>query len=383
MNKIEWKKFLLSSQMAMLIIVVMVLILSDMYGRNVTDTIRLPKSLQKQEGKSTAWQSSSDPSRRCHPASFIGAYPNEENGFIPQHVFTWQRQPPFFLIGNSRHDYITSLARPETPFFEFHVSEWLVEILDQAREDRGRGKAQASEEQFVQHHPVWFFDIGANIGVHTLHVAATGYPVVAIEGFPPTGAHLACNKKINNFDHLYVIPEAISSKEQDLCFSVPLFNNIGASNAAKDYTECNPAFLSHARPLDSMLYDVEKNIPVQKLGPPAIMKIDIEGFEYEAFVSLAKHLANPEWRPNIIFAELYPQFLTAKGSSFQQIGKLIIGYGYDMYSADLSIKYNQQVLALGPNEEIDQQPCHNYLFVKVNTKLPPPNKKLCFEYDSE
>ena len=45
--------------------------------------------------------------------------------------------------------------------------------------------------------------VGSNIGVHSLHVAAAGYPTISIEGFRPTAARTFCSKLLNRFEHMY------------------------------------------------------------------------------------------------------------------------------------------------------------------------------------
>lgn len=117
--------------------------------------------------------------------------------------------------------------------------------------------------------------VGSNIGVHSLHVAASGFPVVAVEGFPPTAARISCSKLMNGFESLVVVPSAVGAVEGDLCFDTYVVN-VGGTNAMANHTGCLDIARSHVRPLDSILDNIETQMG-RVIGPPALVKIDVEG----------------------------------------------------------------------------------------------------------
>ena len=80
---------------------------------------------------------------------------------------------------------------------------------------------------------VWFLDIGANVGVHAVAVAAEGFPVVAVEASPATAERLRCSAALNRFSHLFVVNAAVDSVSGlPLCMTVPAASNFGMNRAA-------------------------------------------------------------------------------------------------------------------------------------------------------
>lgn len=351
---------------------------------------------------SCLWQASDDELLSCESRTFSGVTAPAK----PQ-SFTWHLEPDFMLVANTQDDYITHLSQPETNFFEYHNSRWFVSILDQVRicvcvcvsiicdrsppqkvrRERGRDGPDAEQPEYCETtDPVWMMDVGANIGVHTLYVAAEGYGVVAVEGFPATGGHLSCSKILNRFDHVYVIPRAVSRTERTLCFSNSVANVGGNLAMASVQAACGEAFRARALPLDRLLRAAEdaQQLKSQRiLGPPALLKVDVEGSEGEVFATLQEHFASPAWRPNYIFVELVPDFLRNFNSSFVRVAQTVISYGYAMWTADHTDDLTSKLLAMTPEQEskLPKIPCHNFLFIHERSSAPPPNPKACAEYN--
>ena len=244
--------------------------------------------------------------------------------------------------------------------------------------------------------PVWFLDVGANVGVHAAAMAAVGVPVLAVEGYPGSAARLACTKSLNRWDHLVVVPEAIASQPGRVCFAVRGEDNQGmnwldGSGAGAD--ACPVGDAATARGLSDML---EAHAP-RSLVPPAIVKVDIEGSELIMLRSFARHLdgehagareaplaAWPEgppadrhkWRPEIFVFELRSQLLTAHGgATIQQVVAFMHGYGYRGFIASGTEEITH-VHAQSPDDAskfldalLTRSQCPNYIFIRSDLDI--------------
>lgn len=142
--------------------------------------------------------------------------------------------------------------------------------------------------------------VGSNIGVHSLHVAATGYPTISIEGFRPTAARTFCSKLLNRFEHMYgelgnpelahfsgqtthpvrrltptVVSSAVGEAEGSICFDSNA-DNMGGTNAMSKKTDCPDVSMNRVKRLDAIIDDAEAAIG-RPIGAPTVAKIDIEG----------------------------------------------------------------------------------------------------------
>ncbi|MBU6157442.1 MAG: FkbM family methyltransferase [Bacteroidetes bacterium] len=204
-----------------------------------------------------------------------------------------------------------------------------------------------------------FADVGANVGSYT--VLASGYcgaTTMAFEPVPKTFSWLNKNIKINKIENkVYAYNIGLGSKEGELSFSHKndTVNHVVMNSQNEDVIKV---------PISSL------DLFVQKHGTPALIKIDVEGFEKEVIDGLR----------NLIYDENLKAIIVELNGSGIRYGfddnlvsnyLLSIGfqtYEYDPFKRDLKI-----VNALGK---------HNTLFIRdfefVNNRIKTASKNRIF-----
>lgn len=154
-----------------------------------------------------------------------------------------------------------------------------------------------------------FFDIGANNGLMSMAgaegVGAAG-KVVAFEPHPKTADELREQMRINNLDHIVQVEEIALSNEDGLVE----FSDDGPSDmlgiaSIDDQVSARTIMVPAAR-LDSL---------IERLGPPAAMKIDVEGADMWVLEGATAVLA--EHKP-LIFMELHTPEIAVEYNAFME-----------------------------------------------------------------
>ncbi len=164
-----------------------------------------------------------------------------------------------------------------------------------------------------------FVDVGANIGTFTL--LASGHRKsrsIAIEPIPATFEHLKKNTSINSLEPLvHLHNKGLGAEKKMLKFTSmwDTYNNVITEDAVK-----NEKYFIEVEvvTLDSIVGDQN----------PGLMKIDVEGFEYEVLVGGSNTLKKESLKAIII--ELNG---TGKryGHSDQEIHEILAGNGFSKY----------------------------------------------------
>jgi FkbM family methyltransferase len=137
-----------------------------------------------------------------------------------------------------------------------------------------------------------FFDVGANVGNHSLCLAAQGSPVFAFEPYAPVRAQLLRKFQVNPGLAARLFDFGLADRDALLSFRAPAGTNIGTGS----FEEAGPE------------QDGEPRLPVRRgdealaqlaLPPIEILKIDVEGFEPRVFTGLRKRIRSD--RPVILF----------------------------------------------------------------------------------
>jgi FkbM family methyltransferase len=158
-----------------------------------------------------------------------------------------------------------------------------------------------------------FCDIGAWVGPTSLHAALCGAQVVGVEADPAAAARLAGNVAANPelASRIRIVQRAASPREGRL--------RLGAPRKPGD----SMGSLLHADLPEH--WDVETIAPAALLAiaepvPPGrwLVKVDIEGGEYELLPALAAAL-DPA-RTRAVIAAFHPRLLTAAGWPAERIG---------------------------------------------------------------
>lgn len=162
-----------------------------------------------------------------------------------------------------------------------------------------------------------FFDVGANVGIVTLHAAKICH-TVAFEPDPSFRRRLQVNSALNPDRSFILEPTAISDSDG----TVVLYTDGDDGNSPSlvhQRGESGSVPVS-ARSLDSLLAE-------GRLPRPTVIKLDIEGAEILALRGAAHLLAGSD-RPRALFIEVHDTFLPAFGSSPDEVYGLLKEFGY-------------------------------------------------------
>jgi FkbM family methyltransferase len=168
------------------------------------------------------------------------------------------------------------------------------------------------------------FDVGANIGMVSLH-AAKICKTVAFEPDPSFRQRLNANMGLNP-DRVFALePIAVSDSDS----TMQLFTD-GADGKSPSLVQNGerPSVTVPARSLDSLMTE-------GRLPRPTVIKLDIEGAEILALRG-AKQLLTGLDRPRALFIEVHDTYLPGFGSSADEVHSLLREYGYtnDVYRSE-------------------------------------------------
>lgn len=169
-----------------------------------------------------------------------------------------------------------------------------------------------------------FLDMGANIGTHTVHMAAHGYETHAWE---PTHANYVlthCALAMSNlpapvrFNHF-----GLGAKASTACIESVGYN-MGDSVANVDFSTCEPANTASIGTLDHYYRTFLRGRKV------ALVKIDVQGFELIAFEH-GRQLFDSQDAPEIVIFEWEPERMTLKGSNAAGMFRFLEERDYVMF----------------------------------------------------
>jgi FkbM family methyltransferase len=174
-----------------------------------------------------------------------------------------------------------------------------------------------------------FFDIGANMGFYSLALASINseVQVKSFEPQPEIYSIFSKNVSLNQLEpQIKIYNYGLGSKEDKLKMYIPAFTGSGGGSFADLHTEEGAA--------------EEVFVPVQsldKLVPPYsnidLMKIDVEGFEFEAIAGALELIGSS--KPTIII-ELLRKWMKPFGRQPQDVINLLNPLGYMVYSIGLN-----------------------------------------------
>jgi FkbM family methyltransferase len=169
-----------------------------------------------------------------------------------------------------------------------------------------------------------FVDVGAHIGYYSLKAAGMVRPnghVLAIEPNPQTLPKLRGNIQASDASSVSVWPVACAGSESTLQFYAAPRSNTGESSLSKENASQDgpPTATSvRARPLDAIVKEA-------KLDRVDVIKIDVEGAEFEVLKGSAQTLA--DFHP-VLIVELVPSQLKSMGTSVDAVTQFLTSRGY-------------------------------------------------------
>lgn len=172
------------------------------------------------------------------------------------------------------------------------------------------------------------FDIGASVGLMTVHSAATvdEGKVVAFEPDPDTFKRLKHNVALNDLTNVTYVSWAAS----DMQGEVSLFSD-GASGKAPSLREQTNRPGAPKGKVTVLTRTIDAAIISGELPLPTVLKIDIEGAEILCLRGALKLVSGELGdKPRLIFLELHPVFLPDFGSTADEVHNLILKQGYQV-----------------------------------------------------
>ncbi len=190
-----------------------------------------------------------------------------------------------------------------------------------------------------------FVDVGANIGMLTLLGSRLVGPTGSVDSFEPNPRNLeriAGFLAANHIENVRVHPAALGEVPGKLPLSVPR-NNSGEGTLT-------PMAGIEANGLDRFqTFEVDVLVGDQVLAahdaPPALIKIDVEGFELHVLSGLRQTLASA--RP-VVTTEMKPEHLVRAGHTTNHLFELMGSHGYQAFRLETSGRGTSPKLDLRP-----------------------------------
>lgn len=154
-----------------------------------------------------------------------------------------------------------------------------------------------------------FYDVGANAGFYSLLAAALVAPgmVYAFEPLPTNGAYLRRHLELNCIQNVVLLELAICDQAGTAFFSTEETRAMGKLEPSGNLSV-------QTAPLDALLKE-------QRVAPPDVIKMDIEGAEYLALLGARECFAR--YRPKL--------FLATHGRKVQEdCWNLLASWNYEM-----------------------------------------------------
>jgi FkbM family methyltransferase len=169
-----------------------------------------------------------------------------------------------------------------------------------------------------------FIDAGAHEGYFTTVAARLVGPsgrVIAIEPQGRVLPILKANVKANGLTNVSIVPCGISDREGQGRLSLDMGFNTGGTGFTNISRFKLPTELVRVRPLDAILEE-------QGVADVALIKMDIEGFEYELILGSAELFK--EHKVRTLAIELHGRQMRMRGKRPEDISEFLLGCGYTL-----------------------------------------------------
>ena len=138
-----------------------------------------------------------------------------------------------------------------------------------------------------------FLDVGANIGMHTLGVAAHGFSTVSIEALGTNFEKLEQSVVANGFEHSTLHHAAVTDNKAITAVCMEQKSTNQGGTTVSHTQDCAPGMMAKASTLDDLVGDLVVHV----------MKVDVERHELMVLRSAPKLLAPPN-QPKAIYIEI-------------------------------------------------------------------------------
>lgn len=169
-----------------------------------------------------------------------------------------------------------------------------------------------------------FVDVGANEGYFTVQAAKVCGPagrVYAIEPQPRCCAVLETNCRLNGATNVKILPVAVSDHSGRLTLHLHAVTNPGATSIVRPGR-------SSWRQLTVDCMPLERLLDSEGVGSVDLLKMDIEGAEYEAILGSPAMFRSGRIRS--IALEYHPDILDRRGLRSAEIHHFLLDCGYEL-----------------------------------------------------
>lgn len=174
-----------------------------------------------------------------------------------------------------------------------------------------------NEEYNIDIEPKLIFDLGSNVGFSVIYFALK-YPDVKIYGFEPDpNVFLKLKKNISTFNNVEIFNLAVAGQDGERDFFIYPDKTISSSLTKR--LDDQIAIKITSKRVDTLINDL-------KIDKIDLMKIDVEGAEYEIFSNLKQRK-----KIAAIIGELHFDLMGATKDDFSS---LLVGYNVDYSSAN-------------------------------------------------
>jgi FkbM family methyltransferase len=174
-----------------------------------------------------------------------------------------------------------------------------------------------------------FYDVGSNIGTYSFILGEKFEKIIAFEPHPKNAERYRENIKINNANaDLYEVALSDDEGSIDLLMreaDVGSTHNRISTDSTSDRD--NNEKMQSTASVDMTTLD--KIISDKKLENPDIIKIDIQGAEYDALRGMKETLRSSEVR--LIYIESHPKYLPKFDATVNEIVDLLEEYGFSAH----------------------------------------------------
>lgn len=165
-----------------------------------------------------------------------------------------------------------------------------------------------------------FFDIGANVGMYTCFVAAvlSRDRVFAFEPHPANVSGLASNLELNGLS-AQIQQCALSTQDGEVDLAVSN-SEVGVGTHSATADPDGETVTVPSRRGDTLVQEGE-------IRQPSVVKIDVEGAEYDVIQGLRETLSDDRCR--LVYCEVHPGRNAASKDSSQDIQSILRGLGFN------------------------------------------------------
>lgn len=177
-----------------------------------------------------------------------------------------------------------------------------------------------------------FIDIGANIGLFSLHAAqviGNRGKVLAFEPAPVTYSRLLLNVDLNGFGSIITCNNlGLSDKKGHLKMNI----SSSGYDAWNTFAPITRAFFNDQ--IDVPVETLDNYLTEQKMGAKdiSLIKVDVEGWETFVFKGASKLLKDKD--APVLLVEFTDEYAFAAGTNCYELYDLIKSYGYNWYMYD-------------------------------------------------